>query len=67
MTEISPLRFLTASDIKQLAHAIGKTPLMVPGTLRDLLCATTYANDHVIELLLQDVVRTAITALREMR
>lgn len=51
------------ADVERVARAIWTTPLMVPGTLRDLLCATTYANDHVIALLLQDAARAVIAAM----
>lgn len=49
--------------LETVRRAVGDTPLMVPGNLRDLLCASAYANDHVIGLLLRDVATNAILAV----
>lgn len=49
--------------VKKVRDAIGNTQLMVPGDLRSLLCASAYANDHVVALLLRDAAQMAINAI----
>lgn len=53
------------ADVERVTKAVRETALLVPGTLFDLLCTTTYANEHSIQLLLQDVARAAIAAMKE--
>ena len=52
--------------VEMAARALRDTPLLVPGTLFDLLCTTTYANDHIIALLLSDAAANAVAAIAPM-
>jgi hypothetical protein len=49
--------------VEMAALALRNQPLLVPGTLFDLLCTTTYANDHVIALLLNDTAVNVVAAI----
>jgi len=61
---LAELECATPEEVVEMAaRALRNTPLMVPGTLFDLLRTTTYANNHVIALLLKDAALNAVSAI----
>ena len=64
MSHHAELERATPEEVVEMAaRALRTTSLLVPGTLFDLLCTTTYANDHVIALLLSDAAANAVAAI----